>query len=79
MKDVDPNGLVAEVRNTLGQQALNEGDVVTRINRVQVTTLADFDRVLKGLKAGDPIVLNVSTYNRAVDGIIQKIVQFTYQ
>ena len=77
VKDVDPNGLAAEVRVTGGQQALTEGDVVTRINRVPVTTLADFQRVLGGLKAGDPIVLQVSRFVR--DRIQTRIVQFTYQ
>jgi serine protease Do len=77
VKEVDPNGLAAEVRNTTGQQALNEGDVITRINRVSVTTLADFQRVIGGLKAGDPIVLQVSRYVR--DRVTTRIVQFTYQ
>lgn len=77
VKDVDPNGLAAEVRGTGGQQALNEGDVVTRINRVPVTTLADFQRVLGSLKTGDPIVLQVSRYVR--DRVSTRIVQFTYQ
>jgi serine protease Do len=77
VKDVDPNGLAAEVRNTTGQQALNEGDVITRINRVPVTTLADFQRVIGGLKSGDPIVLQVSRYVR--DRVTTRIVQFTYQ
>ncbi len=77
VKEVDPNGLAAEVRNTTGQQALNEGDVITRINRVPVTTLADFQRVIGGLKAGDPIVLHVSRYIR--DRVATRIVQFTYQ
>ncbi len=77
VKDVDPNGLAAEVRGAGGQQALTEGDVVTRINRVPVATLADFQRVLSGLKAGDPIVLQVSRYVR--DRVQTRIVQFTYQ
>jgi hypothetical protein len=77
VKEVDPNGLAAEVRGTLGQQALDIGDVITRINRVPVTTLADFQRVLSGLKAGDPIVLQVSRFVR--DRVTTKIVQFTYQ
>ncbi len=77
VKDVDPNGLAAEVRNTTGQQALNEGDVITRINRVNVTTLAEFQRVIGGLKSGDPIVLQVSRYVR--DRVTTRIVQFTYQ
>jgi serine protease Do len=77
VKEVDPNGLAAEVRAVGGQQALNEGDVITRINRVPVTALADFQRVLGGLKTGDPIVLQVS---RFLNGRVQtRIVQFTYQ
>ncbi len=79
VKDVDPNGLAADVRLAGGQPALGEGDVITRINRIPVTTLADFQRVLTGLKPGDPIVLNVSRYQRDGDRIVQRIVQFTYQ
>ena len=79
VKDVDPNGLAADVRLAGGQPALGEGDVITRINRVPVTTLADFQRVLTGLKPGDPIVLNVSRYQRDGERIVQRIVQFTYQ
>ncbi|HEV2884538.1 MAG TPA: trypsin-like peptidase domain-containing protein [Pyrinomonadaceae bacterium] len=79
VKDVDPNGLAAEIRVAGGQQALSEGDVITTINRVQVSTLADFHRVINGLKAGDPIVLQVSRYSRRIDRITTRIVQFTYQ
>jgi S1-C subfamily serine protease len=77
VKEVDPSGLAAEVRGSGGLQALNEGDVITRINRVPVTTLADFQRVLSGLKTGDPIVLQVSRFVR--DRVQTRIVQFTYQ
>jgi serine protease Do len=79
VKDVDPNGLAAEVRVSGGQQALNEGDVVTLINRVPVATLADFQRVLNGLKPGDPIVLQVSRYIKDLNQVTTRIVQFTYQ
>ena len=80
IKEIDPNGLVAEVRlPQSGQAALIEGDVITRINRLPVNSLADFQRVLNGLKQGDPIVLNVVTYQRAGDRLLQRIVQFTYQ
>jgi S1-C subfamily serine protease len=79
VKEVDPNGLAAEIRGAAGQPALSEGDVITRINRVPVTTLAEFERVLAGLKSGDPIVLNVSRYIRDGDRITQRIVQFTFQ
>jgi serine protease Do len=81
VKNVDPNGLIAELRNSGGTQALGEGDVINRINRVPVTTLADFQRVLSGLKSGDPIVLNVTRIQRDPKGdrVFPVIVQFTYQ
>jgi serine protease Do len=79
VKNVDPNGLAADVRVAGGQAALSEGDVITRINRIPVTTLGDFQRVLNGLKPGDPIVLHVSRYQRDADRMLQRIVQFTYQ
>lgn len=79
VREVDPNGLAAEIRQGTATPALSEGDVITRINRMPVTTLAEFQRVLSGLKAGDPIVLHVSRYQRDADRIVQRIVQFTYQ
>jgi Do/DeqQ family serine protease len=79
VKELDPNGVAADVRLPNGQQALGEGDVITRVNRVPVTTLADFQHVISGLKPGDPIVLNVSRYTRDLDRMLQRIVQFTYQ
>lgn len=78
VKDVDPNGLAAEVR-VGGQQALTAGAVITRINRTPVVALADFQRVLGGLKPGDPIVLHVSRYSAQSNRVLTRIVQFTYQ
>ncbi len=79
VKDVDPNGLAAEVRALGGQQALTAGDVITRINRTPVIALADFQRVLGGLKPGDPIVLHLSRYSAQSNRVATRIVQFTYQ
>src|SRR6185312_9760388 len=79
LKDLDPSGVAADVRSTLGQPALQEGDVITRINRMPVTTLADFQRVLSSLKPGDPVVLSVSRYDRRQDRVVNQVVQFTYQ
>ncbi len=86
IKEVDPNGLAAEVR-TNGQQALAEGDVITRINRLPVTTLTEFQRVVGGLKSGDPIVLQVTRSARTIDRVsggenyrvTTRLIQFTYQ
>ena len=80
VKEIDPNGLVAELRvPPAGRQPLDEGDVINRINRTPVTSLADFQRVLSGLKAGDPIVLNVTRVDPRNSRQIPLIVQFTYQ
>jgi Do/DeqQ family serine protease len=78
VKEVDPNGLAAEVRVS-GQQAITEGDVITRVNRVPVTSLAEFQRIISSFKPGDPIVLQVSRYMRGIDRVTTRIVQFTYQ
>jgi serine protease Do len=82
VKEIDPNGLVAEVRvPPSNAPAVIEGDVINRINRVPVNTLAEFQRVVSGLKAGDPIVLNVTSIRRDAKGdrLQPTIVQFTYQ
>ena len=80
VKDIDPNGLIAELRlPPAGAPALLEGDVVNRINRSPVTTLADFTRVLNGLKAGDPVVLNITRTDPRSNRQVPLIVQFTYQ
>jgi serine protease Do len=82
IKEIDPSGLVAEVRiPATGQPALIEGDVITRINRVPLNSLADFQRVLSTLKPGDPIVLNIASMQRDSKGdrLVSRIVQFTYQ
>ncbi len=75
IKEVDPNGLAADVR----PNEVNAGEVITRINRVPVTTLAEFQRVIDSLKPGDAIVLNLSRFDRRADRVVQRIVQLTYE
>jgi serine protease Do len=80
IKDIDPNGIIADVRSPgSGQAVLAPNDVILRINRTPVTTLAEFQRVVAGLKPGDAIVMNVARYNRGLDRVVQFVVQFTYQ
>jgi serine protease Do len=80
VKDIDPNGLIAELRvPPTGSPALIEGDVVNRINRTPVTTLSDFTRVLNTLKTGDPVVLNITRTDPRSNRQVPLIVQFTYQ
>jgi serine protease Do len=75
VKEVDPSGLAADVR----PNEIFPGEVVTRINRVPVATLADFQRVVESVKPGDAIVLNLTHFDRKFNRLAQRIVQFTYQ
>lgn len=79
VKEVDPNGIIADVRQSTGLPSVIKGDVVTRINRIPVTSLAEFARVVASLKPGDPVVLNISRFDGRTERILQRIVQFTYQ
>jgi S1-C subfamily serine protease len=76
VKEVDPNGLAADIRPP---NEITAGEVIVRINRVPVTTLVDFQRVVESLKPGDAIVLNISRFDRLSKRVVQRIVQFTYQ
>ncbi|MEA2204688.1 MAG: serine protease Do [Blastocatellia bacterium] len=75
VKEVDPNGIAADAR----PYPVREREVVTRINRVPVNSLADFQRVLSALKPGDAIVLNLTRFDEESGKLAQRIVQFTYQ
>jgi serine protease Do len=75
VKEVDPNGIAAEARPT----GVAEGEVITRINRTPITSLADFQRIIGSLKPGDAVVLNLARHEAVGDRIAQRIVQFTYQ
>ncbi|MDQ3648907.1 MAG: Do family serine endopeptidase [Acidobacteriota bacterium] len=70
IKDIDPNGLASDA-------GLRGGMVIQRVNRVPVTTLADFEKAINALKPGDAVVMNVATNYQ--DRVTQIIIQFTYQ
>jgi S1-C subfamily serine protease len=76
VKSVDPNGLIADMPDSV---RVRENEVITRINRIPVNTLADFQRVIDSLKPGDAVVLNLSSYYRPENRVSSRIVQFTYQ
>ncbi|MCA1630291.1 MAG: PDZ domain-containing protein [Acidobacteria bacterium] len=69
--EVDPSGIAADAD-------IREDMVVQKINRVPVNTIADFTRVMEGLKFGDAVVMNL-VVRRGDGGVQQTIVQFTYQ
>jgi Do/DeqQ family serine protease len=69
--EVDPSGIAADAD-------IHENMVIQKVNRVPVNTIADFTRVVDGLKFGDAVVMNIAVSQG--DGTVrQLIVQFTYQ
>lgn len=79
VKEINPASYIADVRNSTGNAALSENDLIKRINRIPVTDLKAFNDVAAKLKVGDPVVLEVLAYNPATGMPQLKIVQFTVQ
>lgn len=77
VKTINPASFIADVKASNGAEALYEGDLIQRINRVPVTDLKTFNDTALRLKTGDPVVLHV-TGPRA-RGSQLRIVQFTVQ
>ena len=77
VKEVNPASFIADVRNSNGNEALGPGDLIQRINRVNVTDLKTFTQIVAKLKVGDPVVLNVIAYNPVLGATEMKILQFT--
>jgi serine protease Do len=79
VKEINPESFIADVKMSNGADALDEGDLIQRINRITVTNLKSFNDVAKTLKTGDPVVLHILSSNRSGRGGQLKIVQFTVQ
>jgi len=77
VKEINQASFIADVKNANGTDALIEGDLIQRINRLTVTDLKSFNEVVARLKIGDPVVLHVLSYNSQARVAQLKIVQFT--
>ena len=77
--EISPDSFIADVRLSNGSEALGEGDLIQRINRVRVTDPKTFGEIVGKLKKGDPVVLHVLTFGGSARGPQLKIVQFTVQ
>ena len=77
----DPVGhsFIADVKDKSGRDAINEGDLIQRINRLTVTDLKSFNEVVAKLKTGDAVVMHIASYNPRYKAVQQRIVQFTVQ
>lgn len=79
IKEINPESFIADVKNSTGGDALDEGDVIMRINRKAVTDEKSFADTVAALKKGDAVVLHVIAFNAATRSPVMKIVQFTIQ
>jgi serine protease Do len=78
VKSINPASFIADVKSSTGGDALSEGDLIQRINRVAVTDTKSFNDVARLLKTGDAVVMHVLTMARGRVPQL-KIVQFTVQ
>jgi len=79
VREINPASFIADVKMSNGDDALDEGDLIQRINRAPVTTLKAFNDTVAKLKPGDAVVLEVVAYSRLTRSVQLKIVQFTVQ
>jgi serine protease Do len=79
VKEINPASYIADVKMSNGDDALDEGDLIQRINRTPVTTLKAFNDTVAKLKPGDAVVLEALAYSRITRSVQLKIVQFTVQ
>ena len=77
VKEINPSSFIADIKDSIGRDAIGEGNLIQRINRVSVTTLQTFNDIVAKLNVGDPVVLHVLSYNPAEQNTQLKIVQFT--
>jgi serine protease Do len=79
VKEVDPNGIVADVKTAGRESAVRKNDLIVRVNRTPVANLEEYNAIVNKLKTGDAVVLHVSSYDAVGKKIQTRIVQFTFQ
>lgn len=79
VKNINPASYIADVRNSNGSDAFNEGDLIQRINRAPITDLKSFNETVNKLKKGDAVVLQVQSYDLRNGSLQRRVVQFTVQ
>lgn len=74
---VDPASFIADVKDSNGETAFSKGVLIQRINRVSVTNIKDFNKIVRGLHKGSPVVLHILKRRGLRRRRIPMIVQFT--
>jgi S1-C subfamily serine protease len=80
VKEINPDSYIADVKasNGLGA-AIDEGDLIQRVNGISITDRRSFDTTAAKLRKGDAVVLHVLTFSSTVSRPVLKVVQFTVQ
>jgi serine protease Do len=79
VKEINPESTIAEVKTSSGNDALGQGDIIQRINRIAVKDSKSFTDAVNRLKKGDAVVLHVISVDPRTKAGRLKIVQFTVQ
>ncbi|NOT48187.1 MAG: PDZ domain-containing protein, partial [Acidobacteria bacterium] len=79
VKEINPESYIADVKISTGNQALGEGDLIVKINRLPVADVKAFTSIVNNLRPGDAVVLHVLSLNPRNRTADLKIVQFTVQ
>lgn len=79
VKNINPASYIADVKNSNGSDAFNEGDLIQRINRAPITDLKTFNETVSKFKKGDAVVLQVQNYDPRFRTLQRRVVQFTVQ
>ena len=79
VKEINPESFIADVKLSNGVEALGEGDLIQKINRVPVTDVKSFTAMVNKLKPGDPVVLHILTFSPRNRTSQVRIVQFSVQ
>lgn len=80
VKEINPDSFIADVKSSNGLgAAIGEGDLIQRVNGVNITDRRSFEAAANKLKKGDAVVLHVLTFSASAARPILKVVQFTVQ
>ena len=77
--EINPESFIADIKASNGGEALGEGDLIQRINRVQITDAKSFTDTVAKFKKGDAVVLHILSFNPMIPRPQLKVVQFTVQ
>lgn len=77
VREVNPSSFIADVKLRTGADAVRRGDVIQRINRARVVDVKSFSERVSTMKKGDPVVLQIISFDASGRLTQTKIVQFT--